>query len=186
MWLMIVGSYKCMERCVWILVLVCIFKVSIDDSTSLVRFKVCLYRTYFFETENWKHCSKIIFKCVNTLWDQFLIKNYWKMRFVGPVNNARDRLICWKRIEKSNCAVTVHEQYINSNRNSENCLLNACQKKKKKKKKRETWNRKHRRTIGSIQTLIYLAGLHGGRHLPIFNLLVHTYGCIACNLQEVG
>ena len=22
-------------------------------------------RTYFAETENWKHCNKIIFKCVN-------------------------------------------------------------------------------------------------------------------------
>ena len=107
------------------------------DSPGLVRFKVCLYRTYFFETENWKHCNKIIFKCVNTPWDQFLIKNYWKMRFVGPVNNAWDPLICWKRIKKSNCAVTVHEQYINSNYNSENCLLNACQKKKKKNKKKK-------------------------------------------------
>ena len=28
--------------------------------------KVCLNRTYFAETENWKHCSKIIFKCVNS------------------------------------------------------------------------------------------------------------------------
>ena len=29
-------------------------------------FKVYLDRTYFTETENWKHCSKIIFKCVNS------------------------------------------------------------------------------------------------------------------------
>ena len=27
---------------------------------------VCLDRTYFAETENWKHCSKIIFKCINS------------------------------------------------------------------------------------------------------------------------
>ena len=33
----------------------------------LLRFiRVCLDRTYFAETENWKHCSKIIFKCVNS------------------------------------------------------------------------------------------------------------------------
>ena len=29
---------------------------------SLIR----LDRTYFAETENWKYCSKIIFKCVNS------------------------------------------------------------------------------------------------------------------------
>ena len=28
---------------------------------------VCLDRTYFVETENWKHCSKIIFKYVNSI-----------------------------------------------------------------------------------------------------------------------
>ena len=39
-----------------------------------------------------------------------------------------------KKVEKSNCAATVHEQCMNSSRNSENCLLNACQKKKKKGK----------------------------------------------------
>ena len=27
--------------------------------------RVCLDRTYFTEIENWKYCSKIIFKCVN-------------------------------------------------------------------------------------------------------------------------
>ena len=27
---------------------------------------IYLDRTYFAETENWKHCSKIIFKCVNS------------------------------------------------------------------------------------------------------------------------
>ena len=32
-------------------------------STTLMR--ICLDTTYFVETENWKHCSKIIFKYVN-------------------------------------------------------------------------------------------------------------------------
>ena len=31
-----------------------------------LTFRVCLDRTYFAETENWKYCSKIIFKCVNS------------------------------------------------------------------------------------------------------------------------
>ena len=30
-------------------------------------FKVRLDKTYFVEIENWKHCSKIIFKCVNSV-----------------------------------------------------------------------------------------------------------------------
>ena len=47
---MIVGSYKCMESCVWILVLVCIFKEYIDDFTGFVTFKVCLDMVYFAET----------------------------------------------------------------------------------------------------------------------------------------
>ena len=32
----------------------------------LVILRVRLDRTYFAETENWKHCRKIIFKCVNS------------------------------------------------------------------------------------------------------------------------
>ena len=39
------------------------------------RLWVCLDRTYFAETENWKHCSKIIFKCVNSA--------------VGPIFNEK-------------------------------------------------------------------------------------------------
>ena len=31
-----------------------------------ITLKVRLDRTYFAETENWKHCSKIIFKCMNS------------------------------------------------------------------------------------------------------------------------
>ena len=29
--------------------------------------RIRLDRTYFMETENWKHCNKIIFKCVNNI-----------------------------------------------------------------------------------------------------------------------
>ena len=32
-------------------------------------------RTYFAETENWKHCNKIIFKCINST--------------VGPIFNEK-------------------------------------------------------------------------------------------------
>ena len=47
--------------------------------------RVYLDRTYSAETENWKHCSKIIFKCVNsTVGPIFNEKNGWKVEFVGP------------------------------------------------------------------------------------------------------
>ena len=75
--------------------------------------------TIYF-TENWKHCSKIIFKCVNSavrpIFNIFLNKVV-----VGPVNNA------W----------TVHEQCVTQ------CSLSpeTCASKKKKKAKRETHRR---------------------------------------------
>ena len=53
---------------------------------------------------------------------------------MGPVSSARDSLMCWNVAEKSNNAATVHEQCMNSSRNSEIFLLKRVQKKKKKKK----------------------------------------------------
>ena len=47
--------------------------------------RVYLDITYSAENENWKHCSKIIFKCVNsTVGPIFNEKNGWKVEFVGP------------------------------------------------------------------------------------------------------
>ena len=43
----------------------CIFWVSLDEIGKL-SLRVHLDRTYFAETENWKYCSKIIFKYVNS------------------------------------------------------------------------------------------------------------------------
>ena len=48
------------------------------------RLRVRLDRTYFAETENWKRCSKIIFKCVNsTVRPIFNKKSGWKVKFLG-------------------------------------------------------------------------------------------------------
>ena len=38
----------------------------VDGYINNELLRVCLDRTYFAETENWKHCSKIIFKYVNS------------------------------------------------------------------------------------------------------------------------
>ena len=62
------------------------------------------------KTENWKHCSKIIFKCVIVSWDLFLIFfNMWTV-YAQCVNNV----------------YTVH--------NSKNCFPTSTNTRKKKKK----------------------------------------------------
>ena len=58
---------------------------------SRPHLRVCLDRTYFAETKNWKYYSIIIFKCVNSA--------------VGPIFN--------KKIDKK-WNLWVHEQYIDA------------------------------------------------------------------------
>ena len=53
--------------------------------------RVCLDIVYF--AKNWKHCSKIIFKCVtNAVGSIFNESFVEKKKFVGSVNSARDPL----------------------------------------------------------------------------------------------
>ena len=111
-------------------------KDTISEITPILW--VCLDRTYFAEIENWKHYSKIIFKCVNST--------------VGPIFNE-------KVAEKWNLWVscTVHgthkiDKGAKKSTNYGYCSwtvavvpLNAwaAKKKKGKKKKKEetqTWN----------------------------------------------
>ena len=90
--------------------------------------RVCLDRTYFAETENWKHCSKIVFKCVNSA--------------VGPIFNEKidKKWNLWVREQCiyalftenwSKVAATVYVPYMN---NSREWGENAWKKKKKKRK----------------------------------------------------
>ena len=83
------------------------------------------------KTENWKHCSKIIFKCVNST--------------VGPIFNEKiDKkwnlwvheqcIYAWFMKNWSNIAATVHVQYMNSSRLWG--ITRVLQKKKKKSKRR--------------------------------------------------
>ena len=56
-----------------------------DGKKKKKKPRICLDRTYSAETENWKHCSKIIFKCVNsTMGSIFNENNCWKVEFVNP------------------------------------------------------------------------------------------------------
>ena len=116
-------------------------KESAPLSTLLCWLRVCLNRIYFVETENWKYCSKIIFKCVNST--------------VGPIFNEKidKKWNLWVREQcinvlfmedRSKVAATVHVPYINST---------TCWEKgvKKKKEKRKTQKLKTRQTW--IQTV---------------------------------
>ena len=59
---------------------------------------MCLDTVYF--VENWKYCSKIIFKFVNsTVGPIFNEKVVKKKRFMSLVNSAQDPLVWHKAIE---------------------------------------------------------------------------------------
>ena len=62
---------------------------SLGHSRYLKRLKVRLDIAYF--AENWKHCNKIIFKCVNNA-VRFIFIFFLNKVLVGPVNSARDPL----------------------------------------------------------------------------------------------
>ena len=53
--------------------------------------RVCLDTTYF--AENWKHCSKIIFKCVNNTRDPFLMKVLLKKEVCGSYEQCTGPII---------------------------------------------------------------------------------------------
>ena len=58
----------------------------------VLKLRVHLDTVYF--AENWKHCNKIIFKCVNSVMKPFLMKKLLKKkRFVDPMNSAWDPLM---------------------------------------------------------------------------------------------
>ena len=59
-----------------------------------------------------------------------LMKKLLKSEVYGSREQCTGLTDVLKRAEKSNCVATVYELCMNSSRNSENCLLNACQKKK--------------------------------------------------------
>ena len=75
-----------------------------------IKIRVCLDKTYFVKTENWKHCSKIIFKCVNST--------------VRPIYNEKvdKKLSLWDPWTIHLC--TVYKR-----------LVNSCGWRKKKKKR---------------------------------------------------
>ena len=111
------------------------------------------------KTENWKYCSKIIFKCVNST--------------VGPIFNEKidKKWNLWVREQcinvlfmedRSKVAATVHVPYINST----TCWGKGVKKKKKKKGKRRNLKRSKR---GSKLCLITKNFFFWGRRTKNFN-----------------
>ena len=77
--------------------------MNFDKSTI----RVCLDRTYFAETENWKHCSKIIFKYVNSAVELIFNEKVTEKWYLWVREQCTDALFM---VEKSTFAATVHEQ----------------------------------------------------------------------------
>ena len=95
---------------------------------KLGRFRVYLDRTYFVETENWKHCSKIILNVWIVLWDPFLMKKWLKSEVCGSVNSAL--MHCLRENSQK-----LRLLFMNSSRNTTWSSWNMCQRKKKVKRK---------------------------------------------------
>ena len=80
-----------------------------SDVVGVVSFRVCLDRTYFAKIENWKHCSKIIFKCMNSTVRYIFnekVAEKWDLWVLWIVHGTH-----WCA-EKSNIAAIIHEQCI--------------------------------------------------------------------------
>ena len=76
--------------------------------------RVRLNRIYFAETENWKHCSKIIFKCVNSaMWPIFneKVAENWSLWILWIVHRTH-------KLMKSGSKVrNIQLLFMNSSRN---------------------------------------------------------------------
>ena len=71
------------------------------------------HRVRLDTAENWKlktekHCSKIIFKCVNSTVRPIFNEKVLKSEICRSVNSTQCALIGWKKLEKSNFTATVH------------------------------------------------------------------------------
>ena len=108
----------------------------------LLTLWIYLDRTYFAEIENLKHCSKIIFKCVNSavrlIFNEKVAKN-WNL---WVHEQCTDALFT---VKKSTFAATVQWTIAA-------LLQNAWKQKKNKKKRTKTQLVKRRRSFSGIQT----------------------------------
>ena len=130
-----------------------------------------------YTAENWKiklkiekYCNEIIFKYVNSTVGSIFNEKWLKSDIYGSVNNIRCALIDWKLFDKSNFAVTVYTQYINSSHNSKICLK-IWKKKKKKKTEHKNANAGPKHTRGGLCVFTADAQCTDG----LFNVFGHYY-----------
>ena len=109
------------------------FYLWLKPNVIFISLRVYLDRIYFAETKNWKHCSKIIFKCVNNT--------------VGSIFNEKvaEKYNLWVREQCTYTLFTVGSQHlrlllINSAWTVTALLQNAWKQKKEKEKKERKCN----------------------------------------------
>ena len=83
---------------------------NIKNMKTMVRFSKYVgsirIQHILLKTENWKHCSKIIFKCVNSVM-RFIFNIFFLNKVVvGPVNSAL--CLLYSEFMCMNNAVTIH------------------------------------------------------------------------------
>ena len=96
------------------------------------------------KTENWKYCSKIIFKCVNSTVGPILMKKLLKNGICGSMNSTLMHCLLWK---SQHLWLLFNKQYINSNH------VTPKRVKKKKKVTKTQLVKRRRGFSGSKHTL---------------------------------
>ena len=133
----------------------------------LLTLWIYLDRTYFAEIENLKHCSKIIFKCVNSavrlIFNEKVAKN-WNL---WVHEQCTDALFT---VKKSTFAATVQWTIAALLQN----VWNKRKKEKEKKKKNETWSNKCRRSFSPIQTGTMILFYTSNKNFSLSNAITDT------------
>ena len=133
-------------------VCVCVFSVIVLHSsqfTKINNLRVYLDRIYFAETKNWKHCSKIIFKCVNSAVGPIFNEKINKKWNLWVHKQCMDTLFTedWSKV-----VATVHVPYINSTA----CWGKGVKKKKGKRRNLKRSNRGSKLCLNSQKRIIWI------------------------------
>ena len=103
--------------------------------------RVRLDRTYFAKTENWKHCNKIIFKCVNSaMWPIFneKVAENWSLWILWIVHRTHKLMKSGSKVRNIQLLFMNSSRLSPWNMNNSICPPETHATKEKKKKKRQT------------------------------------------------
>ena len=120
------------------------------------------------KTENWKHCSKIIFKCVNSIVRPIFNEKFDKKWNLWVHEQCTDALFTEDR---SKVAATVHVPYMNSAA----CWGKAWKKKKKHRKlKTQQTQRGSKLSLGVVWIQVCVS------HFAQMHVLLSLFFFLAC------